>query len=275
MPFAGGRDSIVTLENLKKTGKEISLFTVNPIEKIRKTIKASGIKNRITVERVIDRNLLGLNKKGYLNGHTPFTATLSFISLLCAVIFNYKNIAFSNEKSAEEGNLKHLGRTINHQWAKTLEFEKVFSRYAREYLVKEINYFSFLRKYGELEISRTFIKYPQYFSVFSSCNEGMKINTKGGLRAKKRWCGNCPKCLFVYMSLYPFLERKQLLKIFGKDVFENKKLLQVMQRLIGERGFKPFECVGTIKENKLAYDLSKKKALQRNKSLPFLLAKAK
>jgi len=275
VPFAGGRDSIVTLENLKKTGKEISLFTVNPIEKIRKTIKASGIKNRITVKRVIDRNLLSLNKKGYLNGHTPFTATLSFISLLCAAIFNYKNIAFSNEKSAEEGNLKYLGRTINHQWAKTLEFERSFPQYARKHLVKKINYFSFLRKYGELEISKTFIKYPQYFSVFSSCNEGMKINTKGELRAKKRWCGNCPKCLFVYLSLYPFLPEKQLLKIFSKDIFENRKLLKTMQQLIGERGFKPFECVGTKKENKLAFKLSKEKALRQGKSLPFLLAKAK
>ncbi|MBI2041433.1 MAG: hypothetical protein HYT20_00250, partial [Candidatus Nealsonbacteria bacterium] len=126
VPFAGGRDSIVTLEKLKKENKEISLFTVNPIEKIQRAVKVSGIKKQIIVERIIDKKLLELNKNGYLNGHTPFTSFLSFTSLLCAVLFDYKNIAFSNEKSADEGNVRYLGKTINHQWAKSSEFEKMF-----------------------------------------------------------------------------------------------------------------------------------------------------
>src|SRR3989344_5886584 len=69
VPFAGGRDSIVTLENLKKRRKEIALFTVNPINKIQRAVKVSGIKKQIIVKRVIDKKLLELNKKGYLNGH--------------------------------------------------------------------------------------------------------------------------------------------------------------------------------------------------------------
>ncbi len=283
VPFAGGRDSIVTIEGLKKTRADISLFTVNPIEKIQKTAAVSGIKKQIIVRRIVDKKLLDLNKRGFLNGHTPFTALLSFISVLCAVIFDYENVAFSNEKSANEGNVKYLGKIINHQWAKSAAFEKMFSGYAKKYLAKDINYFSYLRKYGELEISKMLTRHPQYFPVFFSCNAGMKIRPAFASpkpwrrrassklqRGNARWCGNCPKCLFVYMSLYPFLEEKELLKIFGKDIFQNKKLLPTMLGLLGKGSTKPFECVGTKAESRLAFKLSLDKAKKTGK-IPCLL----
>lgn len=272
VPFAGGRDSIVTLENFKKSAgwrRKVSLFLVNPNEQIKKTAKVTGVKKQIIVRRKIDKKLLELNKKGYLNGHTPFTAILSFLSVLCAVLFDYKNIVFANEKSADEGNVKYLGKTINHQWAKSSQFEKMFKRYCKKYLAKNINYFSYLRKYNELEISKMLTKYPKYFPVFSSCNASMKIGAK-----PIRWCGNCPKCLFVYATLYPFLSKKDLLKIFGKDFFENKKLLPVMKSLIGKGRPKPFECIGTKKESRLAFKLSLEKAKKEGK-IPYLLTKIK
>ncbi|MEK9135459.1 MAG: hypothetical protein AAB451_04180 [Patescibacteria group bacterium] len=270
VPFAGGRDSIITLEGLKKLKKDIILFTVNPIEKIQKVVKASGIKKQIIVRRIIDKKLLELNKEGYLNGHTPFTGLLSFISVLCAVIFNYKNIAFSNEKSADEGNVKYLGKIINHQWAKSSEFEKLFQNYCKKYLVKDLRYFSFTRKYSELEISKILTKYPKYFPVFSSCNAGMRV----GAFNKTRWCCNCPKCLFVYMTLYPYLKEDRLLKIFGQDIFENKKLLPTLRGLLGQGIAKPFECVGTFAESREAFKLCKKKS-QKSGKIPYLLTKLK
>jgi len=268
VPFAGGRDSIITLEGLKGQKKEIALFTVNTIERIQKVVRISGIKKQIIVRRIIDKKLLGLNEKGYLNGHTPFTALLSFTSLLCAAIFDYKNIAFSNEKSANEGNVKYLGEIINHQWAKSSEFEKKFRNYCKKYLVKNVNYFSFTRKYGELEISKMLIKYPKYFPVFSSCNAGMRIKIAG----EARWCGNCPKCLFIYMSLYPLLKKKKMLEIFGKDIFENRGLLPIMKGLLGQGKPKPFECVGTYQENRRIFKLCLQKAKKLGE-IPFLLTR--
>jgi len=278
IPFAGGRDSIVTLESLKRKyaigqpakQDKISLFTVNPIEKIQKTVKVSGIKKQIIVKREIDKKLLELNKKGFLNGHTPFTGVLSFLSVFCAVIFDYKNIAFSNEKSCDEGNVKYLDSMINHQWAKSSEFEKMFKKYAKKYLARDINYFSFLRKYNELEISEMFAKYPKYFPVFSSCNAGMRINARGSLSSKKRWCNNCPKCFFVYLTLYPFLNNQELIKIFDQDLFEKKELLSLLKDLTEKESVKPFECVGTKEESLKALYLSWKKC-KKIKKLPFLL----
>ncbi len=263
IPIGGGKDSAVTLELLKKTKKDINCFSLNPTQAAKKVMKIAGCKKPIIVRRKIDKKLLELNKKGFLNGHTPFSAYLAFLSVLVATIFGQKYIAFSNERSANEGNVKYLGKIINHQYSKTSDFERKFKKYSKKYLAKNINYFSFLRKHTEFEISKMFLKYPKYFSVFSSCN----IASKAG----ERWCGNCPKCLFVYATFYPFLEKKQLFKIFGKDIFENKKLLGIMKALIGKGKFKPFECVGTYKESRTAFNLSLKKAKKTGK-FPFLLS---
>jgi len=249
VPMGGGKDSIVTLEKLKEQKKEVTCFMVNPTKAAWGVYRTFlGQKKPIIVERKIDPKLLELNKKGYLNGHTPFTALLSFLAVFCAVLFDYRNVVFSCEKSADEGNLRYLGRVINHQWSKSSEFEKKFKNYCKKYLVKNINYFSFLRKYTELEIAKMFSQYPKYFSVFSSCNRVAK-------KMQKRWCGECPKCLFTYLILCPFLKEKELLKIFGKNLLTEKKLLPLLKGLLGERGHKPFECVGTYSESKKAFKL--------------------
>jgi hypothetical protein len=286
VPLGGGRDAIVALELLKKRKKEVNAFLVNPTQAAKNVLKVAKIKNPVIVRRQIDPLLLKLNKKGYFNGHTPFTAVLSFLAVFGGVLFGYKNIAFSLERSANEGNVNYLGKMINHQWSKSSEFERKFKWYLKKYLTRDVNYFSPLRLYTELEISKMFLKYPRYFSAFSSCNVVGKGSVPPSPRLRRaRWCGNCPKCLFVYATFYPFLEKKKLLKIFGrphtgtssvrgKDIFENRKLLPVMKGLLGQGRPKPFECVGTRKESKLAFSLSLKKAKKSGK-IPFLLTKIK
>ena len=266
IPIGGGKDSIVTYEILKKTKKNLIFFSLNPNETIKKIIKISGQKNSIFVKRKFDQKLLELNKRGFLNGHTPFTAYLSFLAVLVATLFGIKYIAFSNERSSEEGNLEYLGEIINHQYSKTFEFEKNFRKYLKKYLIKNVEYFSFLRPLYEIQIVKLFSNYHRYFDSFLSCNKAYKIK-----KPLKKWCGKCPKCLFVFASLYPFVGKK-VIEIFGKNLFEDKKLLPLMHQLIGERKFKPFECVGTKKESKIAFYLSLKKYKKEGiKRLPILL----
>jgi hypothetical protein len=257
----GGKDSIVTLELLKNAEKNITCFSLNPTNPVQKIMKISDCKKPIIVERKIDPKLLELNRKGFLNGHTPFSAYLAFLSVLCAVLFDFKFIAFSNERSSNEGNVKYLGRIINHQYSKSFDFEKKFREYSKKYLAKNVEYFSFLRPLYEIQIAKLFSNYYKYFSSFLSCNEAYKTYS-GKKKPTRKWCGKCPKCLFVFASLYPFLETKKLIKIFGKNLFEDKKLLPLMLQLIGKRKFKPFECVGTKKESLIAFFLSWRKSLR-------------
>jgi len=261
----GGKDSAVTLEIL---GTNFSCFSLNPSVPALKIMKVAGCKQPITVTRQIDKNLLSLNRKGYLNGHTPFSAYLAFLSVLLAVVFDKKYAVFSNERSANEGNVEYLGKIINHQWSKSFQFEEMFRRYSKKYLAKDAEYFSLLRPLYEIQIAKIFSNYPKYFPLFVSCNESQKTNS-GEHEATGKWCGACSKCLFVYSILYPFLDKDILKGIFGQDLFDKKELLPILLELTGERGFKPFECVGTKNESLTALYLS----LKRNKKLklPYLL----
>jgi hypothetical protein len=269
VPVGGGKDSIVTLEILKKNMK-ITCFSLNPTNTAKKVIKKSGCKNSIIVERKIDQKLLKLNQEGFLNGHTPISAYLAFLTVFLGVISNKKYIVFSNERSSNEGNLKYLGQKINHQYSKSFDFEKKFRKYSKKYLAKNVGYFSFLRPLYEIQITKLFSRYEKYFKVFLSCNEAYKTES-GRKKPTGKWCGRCPKCLFVFICLYPFLEKKKLIKIFKQNLFGKKDLLPLMKELIGMEKFKPFECVGTKKESLAGLYLSWKKSKKELKLLPYLL----
>ncbi|MBI2642235.1 MAG: hypothetical protein HYW97_00075 [Candidatus Wildermuthbacteria bacterium] len=257
VPVGGGKDAAVTLELLKKAGMEVTPFLLNPKPEQIKILSLAKAGKPIVVERIIDPKLLELNRKGYLNGHTPFSAYLAFLTVLTAALFDHKYIALSNERSSNEGNVKYLGKTINHQYSKSFEFEKKFRQYSKKYLANNIEYFSFLRPLYELQIARIFAKYPKYFGAFLSCNEAHRTYS-GTKKPLGRWCGACPKCLFVFLALYPFAGKKRTVTIFKKDLLKTKnyQLKTILSELTGKRNFKPFECVGTIEESKAALALS-------------------
>ncbi|TSC87414.1 MAG: putative UDP-N-acetylmuramoylalanine--D-glutamate ligase [Microgenomates group bacterium Gr01-1014_7] len=250
--IGGGKDSAVTLERLK--GIPLMLNPTNAAKKIAK--------DGIIIKRKIDPKLLELNAKGYLNGHTPFSAYLAFLSTLSAHLYGYQNVVVSNEASSNEGNVFYHGQIINHQYSKSKEFEQKFREYSKKYLSADTNYYSYLRKFSELEIARQFASMEQYHKVFRSCNRGSKL---GGI-----WCGECSKCLFSYLILYPFLGKK-LIRIFGKDLLNDETLSPIMEELLQFPGkFKPFECVGTKEEVEYAMLLGilkgPKKLLEKYKS---------
>jgi len=186
VPIAGGKDSIVTLELLKPEF-DVSCFCLNPIKSSLQVIKTAGIKNPIIVERKIEQKLLDLNKQGYLNGHTPFSAYLHFLSLLLAYLFDFEYVAFSNEKSADEENIIYLGKKINHQYSKSSDFEEKFRNYYKEFILSGIEIFSFLRHLSELEISYIFSGFKKYFPVFLSCNKPFTIAARKS-NSKAGWC---------------------------------------------------------------------------------------
>ena len=263
IPVGGGKDAPVTIEGFKKQKKNIGSFVLNAIKPQKDIMKTGGLKENIFVERKLDNKLFDLNKKGFLNGHVPFSAFLSFLGLFLAKIFDYRSIAFSWEKSANEGNVKYKNKTINHQWSKTAEFEKMMQNYSQKYLLKGVRIYSPLRKFSETEIIKKFAGLKQYHPFFLSCNNAYKTRN-----ASKKWCGECPKCLFVFSALFPFMKKNDLIKIFGKNLFENKKNIAAMERLTGERGFKPFECVGTVAETRKIIRVCVKK--EKN-NLPIVL----
>jgi UDP-N-acetylmuramoylalanine--D-glutamate ligase len=238
VPIGGGKDSVVTLECLRNEIPVVPLI-VNPRGATLNCVKTAGYKENefIVINRTLDPTMLKLNAEGYLNGHTPFSALLAFISILVAFGSRSKYIALSNENSANESTVP--GTNINHQYSKSIGFESDFRNYVAENLSDEVQYFSFLRPLSELQIAKLFSQCEAYHPVFRSCNAGSKTDS---------WCGKCPKCLFTWIILSPFLSREKLMAIFGKDLMADESLRPILEELNGTAAVKPFECVGTVEE---------------------------
>ena len=258
--IGGGKDSIVAGELLKKLNKPFSAFAVNVHPIMEETIHLLGV-DSVFVKRIIDPLLFDLNKRtDTYNGHVPVSAQNAFIGLLTAVLFDYKDVVMANEQSANYGNIDYLGQEVNHQWSKSYEFESLFKNYVKTNITSDINYFSILRPFTEIKIAKIFSENPKHFPIFSSCNKNFQINNK----ADKKWCCECPKCVFTFVMLSAFLSKKELVEIFGQNLFEKEKLLQIYKELLGISEIKPFDCVGTPEEVKVAMCIASEKREYEN-----------
>ncbi len=256
VPIGGGKDSMATVELLRKSGANVTLLRMEPHPIIDELSHASGMP-MMTVRRMLSGNLFDLNKEGALNGHVPITAYLSILASLMALLYDFDAVAMSNERSANEGNVEYKGAVINHQWSKSVEFERMLRRYLKDTVRTEVDYFSALRPLSELKIAEIFTRYPQYFERTTSCNKNWKILEEE--RSDTRWCGSCPKCAFVFTCMAAFLPKKELLTMFGGNFYESDALLPLYRELLGLEKFKPFECVGTPDETKAAFLLAHKR----------------
>lgn len=240
----GGKDSITSLEILKSK-KNKKAFIINNRKICFDSCYTFGLKDDeiINVERIFDRKIIELNNKGFLNGHTPISSCIAFISFLTAYLNGIKYVVLSNEASANEASVK--GTNINHQYSKSLEFENDFRWFTKNYLTHKIEYFSLLRPLNELQIMKIFTKYPKYFKHFISCNNGGKSKNIGKIDG---WCNSCSKCLFIYIIMSNFTDKNTMIDIFGEDLLDKKEMLDYFLELLGKKETKPFECVGTIDE---------------------------
>lgn len=269
----GGKDSIVSLELLKLYPADFSALVIEtnrtyPI--INQVINTAKIKS-LKIKRSVDDKLFTIGEQNQVyQGHFPISAIYAFLGLFVSVFYDYRYLIVSNEKSSDEANVNFDGNSINHQWSKTSEFETLFQDYVKKYITHDVCYFSLLRPWYELRIAQEYIKYPQYWQVFSSCNRNFSLTKNPPLN---RWCGVCPKCASVFLLLAPFIKKKQLTNIFSKDLFSLEKLLLIYKQLLGLEGIKPFECVATIDESRFALYLTWQKKEYENSFLINLFKK--
>jgi hypothetical protein len=252
----GGKDTVVSAEMLKQKGDAFDLFTHNPVEMQRSIALRIG-RPLIGVLRRPDRKLTELQKEKKLVAAFPSIIPVLFAAFLAAALHGYRQVVTSNESSADEGNTTYLGMEVNHQWSKTTESERMINEYMASFITPSISTFSLLRGFTELENTRRFARYPQYFKTFSSCNVGFWFPDRAKqvqAAGRSYWCGACPKCAFIFSSLSAFLPKETVVDIFGANLYAEKRLLPMFRRLLGIEGFKPFECVGSAEETIVAME---------------------
>lgn len=251
---SGGKDSIVGLELLKKTKQKLTAFyieTNNESSIVNNIIDISEL-SCLKIKRILDSKVF---KTHQYNGHIPISAIYAFLGIFSCVLYKYDNFVVSNEYSSNFGNIKYKNLEINHQWSKSFEFEKMFSNYLKENISNNIFYFSILRQFYEIRVVEMFTKYSKYFYSFSSCNKNFLLKNKDNLN-KKYWCGRCAKCVFVFILLSAFLNKKELIKIFKNNLYEKKDLLSLFKDVLGFGNIKPFDCVGTFSEAQTAFKIA-------------------
>lgn len=253
--IGGGKDSIVALELLKNF--KVSLFSIetkrhNSIS--ARIIKESG-RPSFQIKRILDPKIFKKDEKVY-RGHIPISAIYAFLGILSAALYGHKYVVVGNEYSSNFGNRKYKGEVINHQWSKSAEFESLFQEYVRRFITPDIIYFSLLRQFHEIRIAKMFAQYKKYFHLFCSCNKSFRVFEK---RPQSLWCGECPKCAFVFLMLAPFLSKNKLVRIFGKNLLNDSSLIPLFKDLLGFGKMKPFDCVGTFEESRAALYLASQK----------------
>lgn len=239
IPLGAGRDSSVVASVLQKMNTTLLSIGDNTY--------ARQIANRLslplhTITRTIDPHLLTLNSQGALNGHIPVTAINSLISLLHASLAQCDGVVMANESSSSEPTRHVKTININHQYSKSLHFETLLRQSLSSNGI-DTQYFSALRDRDDADIARVFAeRCSTLHTSFMSCNKAM---LRDETRRSNGWCGNCPKCRSVFLSLAPYLGPAQLTEIFGKNLLDDSTQCDGFAELL-DIAHKPFECVGEI-----------------------------
>ncbi len=249
VPLGGGKDSLVSCELLSQASVSFRTIDVGGSRLIRQVARAVG-KSHLSIRRQLDRRLFDLNDQGAYNGHVPISAILAGVMVCGGLLYRYGNVVMSNERSADSGNfVLDSGFVVNHQYSKSLEFERDFGELVDREVVPGFRYFSLLRGWSELAVARRFAELSGYHREFSSCNRNFRINDA---RPLGRWCCDCPKCRFVFLALAPFLTVDALTEIFGLNLMDDPDQIAGYRALLGLGADKPFECVGEIEESRAA-----------------------
>jgi hypothetical protein len=250
VPVGGGKDSAVAIEVIRRSGRELALFSVGDAPPIARTVAAAKLP-RLLAERTLDPGLAELNEHGALNGHVPVTAIVTAAALLTAALYGFDAVAMANERSASAGNVSWDGIEVNHQFSKSLRVERLLNAALVE-LDSPVSSFSVLRPASELAIARAFARLSDYHSAFTSCNAIFRLDPA---RRGAAWCCECPKCRFVYLALAPFSTPEHLREVFGRDLLAEEEQLEGFALLCADGGHKPFECVGEEEESVAALRL--------------------
>ena len=248
VPIGGGKDSLVSVEILKAAGEDATAVWVGNSPLIAACAARTGLP-ALNIRRELSPVLFEYNKLGAYNGHIPVTAINSAILAVAAVLYGFDAIAFSNERSASSATLEYDGQPVNHQWSKSWEFERSLHDLLKTNVDPRLEYFSLLRPLSELAVAERFARSSRYDDVFSSCNRNFRIL---GPKPADRWCGQCPKCHFVFLALAPFMPKPRLLAIFGRNLLDDASLAPAFDALMEFHDHKPFECVGEGVESRAA-----------------------
>ncbi len=189
-----------------------------------------------------------LGVRHLLAGETPSSV---FAALPLVLARGYRHLIVAHERSADFGNLvwEETGEEINHQWGKSLAAERLLDRYVHRELVSGVRYFSLLKPIWDVLIFRLLAGDPDGVRDAHSCN------------VQKPWCRRCPKCAYVGLNYMAYLPPQIAAEIFGENLLDAGGNLPHYRGMLGLADHTPFECIGTVDESRLAFEICRRRGV--------------
>jgi UDP-N-acetyl-alpha-D-muramoyl-L-alanyl-L-glutamate epimerase len=242
----GGKDTAVSAELAKALQIPFVWCTYDKNIARTNVALASGVEDEISFTMRRDPSLKEASRYPPSSGHFPVIQILSGVGALLAYLYGFRYVIFGNEYSADFGNLTHRGMEINHQYGKSTAFATAFNDIMKRCALRDADCFSILRPFYDIAVGRLLARFPAYHDKFISCNRDGHNN---------QWCKRCSKCAWTFLVLYPFLAEDQVIGIFGENLFYREIIRREIWNLaVGS--IKPWDCVGTQEEVRLALALA-------------------
>lgn len=250
----GGKDSAVALELLRQCDISLSTLDIATRDHHGQAVAVMDEAGfpQVRLQRYVDTSITSFTNQHHgCNGHIPLSTIFAWIGLLIAHTQGKQYVVMANEAASSEGNVLWNDKTVNHQWAKSFEAEKLTQQFVHTHVSPDLWYFSPIRSYGSIRIMQLFAKLcRRYYDIFTSCNFVLRIDpTK---RPQGKWCASCAKCLSTWLLLSTSLDVDALVDIFGRNLFDDASLRPELEALLGIEGHKPLDCVGTTAELRAA-----------------------
>jgi len=254
--IGGGKDSIVAGEVLKAGGMDVEGFVMATGEQRGQAQAVSDIMAvpLHAVKRTLDRTLLTVQAQpGAYTGHVPISLIFGLVGVTLALAGQKRYVVVANEASASLPRITWQHGSVNHQWSKSLDFERAFQAFITANIAP-LTYFSAVRSLTSVAIAKAFSKFPQYFPVFTSDNSVFRIDASK--RPATLWSLESPKSLSSFILLAPWLDEAVLKQTFGRDFLNEESLETLFWELTGKEGEPPLDCVGTVDELVLSLNLA-------------------
>jgi hypothetical protein len=244
----GGKDSLVSLKLLERAGLPFATLAY------AHSIYGNAARQHALIERVVGATTRTREERQWViddfmdapigRMHAAETPASVFAALPLAALRGYRTLVVGHERSANAANLVWNGEPVNHQWGKGWEAEQLLDAYVQR-LVAGMRYVSVLAPVHDEVIFELLSRDAALAALTHSCN------------VQKPWCGDCPKCAYVWLQFAAHLPHEVVEATFPPGIGERYDF----SALLGLTAHTPFECVGSAPEARLALALASERGV--------------
>ena len=179
------------------------------------------------------------------------TVASYWTALPVALQHGYTEVGLGITRSTDEHNLvwDRTGEEINYLWGMSGAAERLLHSYVRAELVSNMTMFHLLRPIYDVNV----------FALLR--NDLDAVPSTHSCAQQKPWCGRCAKCIYVWMNYAAWLPPEIVRATVGTNLFDLPENRAMLRKMLGLESYKPTDCVGTVREARLAFAMCRARGI--------------